>query len=241
MKHTNVLTTQNVTIRYELAATRDRIIALVIDWLVLSVSILIIISVSSTFLSGESIGYLSFFLSLLFLSYHLFSEMLFEGQSLGKRALGIKVIRINGQVPSWNDYFLRWAFRLVDITLSFGTVAFMSASSSESGQRLGDLFAGTTVVRLRSSYRVKLEDLSRARQQEHYEPSYPEVVTLSDEDMLTIKAVLNRRNQYKRETYIQLLHETADQVAKKLHLQEIEGPKTAFLKELLEDYIILTR
>lgn len=54
---------------------------------------------------------------------------------------------------------MRWAFRLIDIYVSFGMVASSLISSGNKGQRLGDLIANTTVVRLRPSRTVSLHEI----------------------------------------------------------------------------------
>lgn len=241
MKHINIITTQNVTIRYELANARDRTLATLVDFAVMIVAWIIFALLVSWLFTDLYDYWQQTFLALL-LSYHLIAEIAFNGQSPGKRALGLRVMKINGMVPNWTDYTLRWAFRLVDVSFSLGTVAIMSISSSESGQRLGDLFAGTTVVRLRSSYSVQRDDLVRTRTADNYEARYPEVLQLSDEDMLTVKAVLGRRRKYRQATYQQLLGQTVERLCECLNLEPPPASeRVPFLRKLLEDYVALTR
>ena len=51
-----------------------------------------------------------------------------KGASIGKRALKIKVIKLDGKEPNIGDYFIRWIFRFIDIVISFGTLAIFSIS-----------------------------------------------------------------------------------------------------------------
>lgn len=240
MKHISIITTQNVTIRYELANARDRALATLIDFGVMLVcwgllALLFNLLDFNAYYSNQVIF-------VLILCYHLISEISMNGQSLGKRAMGLRVLKINGLVPAWTDYVLRWAFRIIDVSFSLGSVAVMSISSSESGQRFGDLFAGTTVVRLHSSYAVDRERLEGVRTQtDGYQAKYPEVMQLTDEDLLTVKAILGRSRQYKKATYLQLLEQSTAQLCERLHIEPEESDQQEFLKQILEDYIVLKR
>ena len=73
------------------------------------------------------------------------------GATLGKMALGIRVVKVSGGNPSMGELFLRWSFRLIDIFLSVGSIAALSASSSDKTQRLGDVIANTCVIKLKPS------------------------------------------------------------------------------------------
>ncbi|MGF1533020.1 MAG: RDD family protein [Bernardetiaceae bacterium] len=239
MRDIHILTTQNVSIRYELANARDRSLATIIDF-----AVLILLWIALMWLNDALLGIHAVYsqpLLVVFLSsYHLLSEIFLDGQSLGKRALGLRVVKINGLSPQWSDYVLRWVFRMIDITFSVGTIAIMTISGSKYGQRLGDFFAGTAVVRLRASYAVQGQDLI-AEEAQDYTPKYPEVVRLSESDMLTIKAVLYRQGQYQRSTYIDLVRQTSTQVQAQLGITSSSPHHLQFLQDLLKDYIKLTR
>lgn len=68
------------------------------------------------------------------------------GQTLGKKAFHLYVVDMNGAFPSVMQAFLR---RMVDIfeIAFFGVPGLMTINYSEKNQRLGDMMAGTTVVR----------------------------------------------------------------------------------------------
>ena len=69
------------------------------------------------------------------------------GQTLGKMALGIKVVReSDGQPPGIRAAVLRTLMRIVDSIGSY-VVAFVVALVSDKNQRLGDMVAKTLVVR----------------------------------------------------------------------------------------------
>ena len=83
-----------------------------------------------------------FFLPVVF--YDLISEILLDGQSVGKKVMGIKVVSLNGAQPSLGQYLLRWVFRIVDFSFSGSLVAVIMVAVTEKKQRLGDMLAGTT-------------------------------------------------------------------------------------------------
>src|SRR5690606_13798469 len=111
----------------------------------------------------------------IFVIYQLFSEILADGQSWGKKAMGIKVVRIDGKEPGLSDYFLRAIFHITDTFASLGILAALMISSSEKKQRLGDMTANTAVIRVRFNLRFRLEDILKINTLENYEPTYPEV------------------------------------------------------------------
>ena len=78
--------------------------------------------------------------------YFTISEAVSGGRTLGKSAMGIRVIRVDGSTASSGEYFLRSAAYIVDI---FGVGAILLFFHPQS-RRLGDLVAGTVVVRERS-------------------------------------------------------------------------------------------
>jgi uncharacterized RDD family membrane protein YckC len=81
----------------------------------------------------------------LVLSYHYVCEILF-GQSIGKRTMGLRVVSLDGQAPSYRQVSARTVLRLVDqVPPLIGLVVLVLSRGRR--QRLGDLAAGTAVVR----------------------------------------------------------------------------------------------
>lgn len=76
-------------------------------------------------------------------------ETLSHGRSLGKLACGLRVVRDDGGPIRFRHALVRGAIGLVEILLTFGVVACVASLVSERGRRLGDVFAGTLVVRER--------------------------------------------------------------------------------------------
>ncbi|HKJ55761.1 MAG TPA: RDD family protein [Nitriliruptoraceae bacterium] len=70
-----------------------------------------------------------------------------RGSSLGKGVTGLKVVTVEGAPIGWKHAGIRAAMATFEIWATFGFVAFMTAMVSARGQRLGDMTAGTLVVR----------------------------------------------------------------------------------------------
>lgn len=89
-----------------------------------------------------------------FLVYPTLLETLTRGRSLGRLALGLRVVRDDGGPGSFHHALVRALIGVVEIYLLFGTPAFFSVLMSSRGKRLGDYAAGTYVVRERVALRL---------------------------------------------------------------------------------------
>jgi uncharacterized RDD family membrane protein YckC len=76
-------------------------------------------------------------------------ETLTHGRSLGKAACGLRVVRDDGGPIRFRHALVRGAMGVVEVLLTFGVVACIASLVSERGRRIGDVFAGTLVVRER--------------------------------------------------------------------------------------------
>lgn len=251
MKHVDILTSNNVTIQYELASVGQRFVALLLDMLIVFLYAVIInwiitalfwrafTSYDDSFQMIEIVIYLLYMPVIMF--YNLISEIFFNGQTIGKRVMQIKVVKVSGEPPSIGDYFIRWSYRLIDIIISAGSVAAIFVSSSEKSQRLGDMAANTTVIRLNPNTKYSIRDILKISKTSNYEPVYSQVTQLSDEDMLLIKNAIDRVKKYPNEANKKFILKLVKTVADKLVIDEIPQNKIKFLRTLLKDYIVLTR
>ena len=248
MQTIDIRTTQNVTIEYELASLRERLLAFIIDVIIVAVLYLVLfmtlLSTLRASLFQDSIG-VRLLQGLLpiggFLLYQLLSEVLADGQSWGKRSMGIKVVRLDGQEPSLSDYLLRTFFHIVDTVVSGGIVAALLISSSAKNQRLGDMTANTTVIRMKHNLRFKLIDILKINSIEDYEPKYPQVRQLSEKDMLIIKNTISRYRNYQNKAHREVVNELVERLVTQLEIEKWPKNEVEFLKTLIRDYIVLTR
>ena len=232
-EHIKIETTQNVAIQYELASVGDRIFAYLIDVLVLSAYFFLMAIILSTLeIASVAIFIILFFLPLVF--YDLLSEIFMNGQSIGKRARKIKVVRQDGSQASLGNYLLRWLFRAIDITLFSGAVAVIFILWRGTGQRLGDLAAGTAVIKLKT--KASLDDTILTEVAQDYQVQIPGVEKLSDSDIALVKEVLQTMatlsDRLKRQ---ELIRKLQAKLEKKMGIQSDLQPQV-FLETVLKDY-----
>lgn len=239
MTEIEITTTQNITIHYELATVMERILAYIIDAIIITLSSLIVYALTnSVFNNSEMVVYFTILPIIVF--YNLVFELFKNGQSLGKMALKLRVIRLDGEKISFTGYLMRWMFRSLDIYSSFGGIAFMGIISSSNNQRIGDVLANTVVVSLRKDNRMRLENLLKLNKEVKYEPVYPQVIKFEEETMLIVKEVLKKQMKYPNVAHKKAFDLLVEKVSTELNIKAPKN-KVEFLKTLLKDYIILTR
>lgn len=230
MDKINIQTTQNVAIEYQLASLGDRVLATLLDY-VLFIAYFILYGVMATQTDGfyNSIT-VAILLVLPVLCYDLYCETLFQGKTFGKMIMKIKVVKLDGTQASIGSYFLRWLLRLIDTLLFSPGVALVVLLLNEKGQRLGDMAAGTAVIRTRQ--KVTLNDTILVQQKAEYTPAFPQVTRLSDSDVAIIKEVmlLAWRTQ-NNEALQKLTHKTKEVIGVSSDLPDMQ-----FLNTVLQDY-----
>ena len=160
MRTVEVITPQNVAINYKLASLGARILAYIIDSLLITAFyIVLFFLLFIPFIEMiTDIGLIFLFLPIIFIGtfYHLLMEQFNKGQSLGKAAMRIRVISENGSSPDFIQLFMRWLLRLVDMSLSSGAIAVLTIAITDKGQRVGDILGRTIVIDLRRSETITL-------------------------------------------------------------------------------------
>lgn len=246
MQTIDLPTVQHVTISYEAATLGERCLAILIDLAIVGGSYFLIIFRITRLFSIEWEGFtgvaLGFFLPLaIFHLYHFLFELLRHGQSWGKKIMKIQVVRADGDAAAAGDYLLRSMLYFVDLFASMGILGGLLIHASPKRQRLGDILAGTVVIKIKASNRYLLKDILKISSLEDYEPSFPAVRQFSESDMLLIKSTLNRAQRYNNEINQQLVRDLAHQIASRLELLPQSLPPKSFLQTLIKDYIVLTR
>lgn len=197
MDKITITTTQNVSIEYEIGSLSDRILATVIDLLILF-GYFICIGVINSIISSpfETVTWpiiVELILILPAFFYPLLCETFLNGQTLGKRARKIRVIRVDGKQPGFGNYLMRWLLWLVEIPFACGIIAIITIVLNGKGQRLGDLAAGTAVIKIRENENIRNTAFENIH--ETYVPVFQQAGNLSDDEATLIRQVLNLKDE----------------------------------------------
>jgi uncharacterized RDD family membrane protein YckC len=240
-----VHTAQNVTLEYEIASIGDRLVAAIIDNIILAAwfitCALIVFNVlkvgggRSDASNIVALVLLGLLVGIPYVFYNLLCEVFFNGQSIGKKARDIRVMRLDGTAPRLGDYLLRWLLRIVDTALPVvgGFVAMITILINGKGQRLGDLAAGTTVIKVR---RIASQSAEMPTLPEGYQVVFPQASLLADHDVALVRQLMQQAAV--REDY-GLLNEVANKV-KSLTGIQTTLPDDTFLKTVLRDHTHLS-
>jgi hypothetical protein len=148
----------------------------------------------------------------------------------------IKVVKIDGYQASFGDYLVRWLFRIVENNMLGGLIGIIAMLVSSKTQRMGDMAAGTAIITLKNNITIGhtiVEEIG-----EDYQPVYPLVIKLSDNDMRIIKdtfVIAEAKGDL----------ETIGKLAKKI--ESVSGIKnqswnqSEFIKTVLKDYNFYTQ
>ena len=144
----HTVTPEAVTIAVDVAGLGSRSIAWLIDsaiQLAILVPILLGIGLSDV-TGGAELVVVSLVVFLIVWAYYPIFELSWQGRTPGKRAQRLRVIRTDGQPAGGAAIFVRNLIRILDVIL-FPFLAVISMLVTQRAQRLGDLAAGTMVVR----------------------------------------------------------------------------------------------
>lgn len=232
----------NIPLEFEMANIGKRAVAFLIDMFVKSVYFFAMIT---SFVDSDFVLYLA---QIPLLLYSFLFEWLNKGQTPGKWLMRIRVISIEGNLPSVYQCATRWLFNLVDVwsmmLLSFLNPAlaaigvfspflgFIMIAVTQKNQRIGDMAANTVLISTKEQ-QIGLEDtvIAYTDYSHGYEPKFPEVMRLSDGDINKIK-YYNETAGYNDSEVIAMLSD---------RIKEVLGVETnlsdsQFLKQLLTDY-----
>jgi len=164
-----VLTPENVLLRFHVAGMGSRFAAAVVDYLIVGFAYLALalgaaaVGAATDALSLPGIvpsvlaAILLLLTFLLWWGYFVLFELLWNGQSPGKRLLHIRVARADGLPVGPSTVIVRNLMRIVDTLLFLGPIVMLVDAQ---GRRLGDLAAGTLVVRETTGSLAALDTLA---------------------------------------------------------------------------------
>jgi uncharacterized RDD family membrane protein YckC len=150
---TDLVTGEAVVLELRLAKLASRLLSLLIDLIVqgvlLVVGLLVIGGVAGSADDAAAAAIVLVFLVLVIVGYPVAFETLTRGRTLGKMALGLRVVRDDGGPIRFRHALVRAMAAVIEIWITAGAVALVVSLASSQGKRLGDFLAGTVVVRER--------------------------------------------------------------------------------------------
>jgi len=219
----DIQTPENVAFGYQVAGIGSRFLASLLDTIIvglLQIVILIVLALIIRAFDGSAFSdqlsawiYAIFGLvaAVFYWGYYVFFEMLWNGQSPGKRWVGLRVIRADGTPITLSESLIRNLARLVDfLPVAYG-IGIVTMFIDKQSRRLGDLAAGTLVVQDRAP--ITIQDLS-VKRTIHLRPwanisleGFP-VERLTNNDLSLIENFLIRRGQltHRESLAIQILN-----------------------------------
>ncbi|MDN3492324.1 RDD family protein [Winogradskyella bathintestinalis] len=232
-------TAQNVNLDYKLIGLGERMVAFLIDGIILLTYMTIIenlVSVSEIFEadSWTRRGFLGL-LTLPALFYSVICHILFGGQTIGKMILKIKVVSVDGSPTQWYNFFVRWMLRIVDLWIFSPSIGLISILLSDKKQRVGDAAAGTVVISVKKNHKITstiLDDIN-----DDYIPVFSNVTQLSDKDVRIIKdafTISKKSNDFKTLTILK--NKICDTLQIESNLYDVQ-----FIDTILKDYNYYTQ
>ncbi|MEH2390632.1 MAG: RDD family protein [Nostoc sp.] len=229
-------TPESVELEFTLAGIGNRALALLIDYTILIVTLLIFVltwSVLSTqllnfvedfFTNGKNLGV--WLLAILFIiafaiyiSYFVFFETLWFGQTPGKRFAKIRVVRDDGRLIGLQQATLRTLLRPFDETLFIGAFLIMLGRREK---RLGDLAAGTIVIQAQTptaSATLTISEQAKVLNQQLVEIA--DLSQLLPDDFAVIREYLQRRGAMSLKARASLSLKLAEQVQTIINLEKL--------------------
>jgi len=115
---------------------------------------------------------------LIYFLYHPVLEVLMHGRTPGKRMAGVRIVDINGRTPSTGALVLRNVFRLVDSLPSLYMVGLTVCLFSKNAVRIGDMAAGTILVKEQRATSADLDQVSLLAINTHHAPEHLELLNM---------------------------------------------------------------
>jgi len=230
-------TPESVDLSLEPAGLGSRFLAFIIDaaiqWGVMSVLLFFVAPAAifleletggSGFAAGTLLAILLLGVGFLFFLYKLLLEAFWNGQTVGKRVAGIRVVRADGLPVGFLQVVVRNFMRIIDSLPSAYLVGGVVVLASRRGQRLGDMLAGTVVVRQRRAAAPVLPV------QLFHQPNYDlnslreKVLRLEEGDLVAARGFWERRTQLEPEARYRVAASVASALATRMAWQEAMPP-----------------
>lgn len=245
MSELSINTTQNVAINFSAASVGDRMLGFLLDTLIKIAYGIVIYFVVFYWMGLNSLledmdmwsqmaVQTVFYLPIVF--YSLVLESMFEGQTIGKRIMKMRVIKLDGYQAGFGDYFIRWIMRIIDNGIGGGIIGLITMLVNSKVQRLGDMAAGTAVITMKNNISINHTILQEIR--EDYTPTYPLVIKLTDNDMRIIKETYESSL---RTADFDMIRKLQDKIESVTGIKSLANNATGFVDTVIKDYNYYTQ
>jgi len=239
-----VRTPESIAFSYELAGLGSRFLALAVDQAI-QIALLVAIfgglvlaavrvtaarhgapPVADKLAQSVAIALLVLVVFAIFFGYFIVFEALWNGQTPGKRLLGIRVVRDGGYPMDFGASLIRNLIRVGEQLVGYYLIAAVSALISPENKRLGDLAAGTIVVRdARLARPAELRGLEN-------EPVLASTAYLDGDERALVKRFLERRYDLTEQRRAELAWQLASRVRPRVPAELARLPDEALLERL---------
>ncbi len=242
MDQLTIQTPEQTTLEYPLAGIGSRFLALALDTLIELAAFLVLfllgvlwVRIGGSFwrpatVWGEAIAVLIAFS--IYYGYFAVFESIWNGQTPGKRWMGLRVIQDSGRPLNPFQAIARNMVRLVDQIPGFYCIGVASALLNRRNKRLGDFVSGTVVVHERSLGAMAPDWLPA---QVHTATIY-QVRPLTETEIQLIETFLHRRESLDLDLRTRMARSVAERIAQKLEVAPAQRPgDEPFLETVFQD------
>ena len=264
-----VPTNFNIDVEFEIPEFYRRLIALLIDVLIEYFYLRIAGEIYNSIIRSNSgdmdsrydLQAIGLLLLLPILLYHVVLEITMNGQSIGKKIIGIRVVNEIGGSPSISQYLIRWLLRVSDMWIALILIILITSPyvfedaettfiilaalgflltdiilvvSTKKGQRIGDILAKTILIR--TNTKSSIDDTVFVAVADNYIPSYPQIMQLGDKDINAIKSILETA---RKKGDFAMAENAGYKIKSHLKIESQLSP-IEFLDVLLKDYNYLS-
>lgn len=251
-------TPENIEFAYDIAGIGSRFLAAIIDTLLIGIAELLVAFLIGVLISavqledrisaaGSILAALGSLLAFAILwGYYLIFELVWNGQSPGKRAIGLRVVREGGHPITFISSAIRNLIRAIDFLPAFYGIGVIVMFVDRRARRLGDLAAGTLVVKERRA--VTLESLTAPGAEaalpsagaSDRQPTLPNVHLIDERDYHLIQEFLRRRDELGPAARSRLAGQLAGGLQERLGLPR-GGDAERFLQYVAAEYRLFKR
>jgi len=240
----SVATPEGVTLEVTLAGAGSRFAAGVIDQLLrwsLLLALVLLLAVLKDRIGGDEYSGLAVAgivvaVFLVQFGFDVVFETLASGRTPGKRWTGLRVVKKGGTPIGFLASALRNILRIVDALPGFYLVGILFVLFTQNNQRLGDLAAGTIVVRERRQSTSMPPAPAVSSVPAPADLALYDVSAVSAEEMATVRRFLDRRATLAPEARGQLARDMANRLGPK-----VVGPPRQWEPEAFLEYLVAAK